>query len=320
MVLVGCWGDMLACWENHLVGSSCIGVIDNDLIAKQIELENKTKIIDLELAHSSTQHSWMSQRGSSSTSIGDLVSPFAGICNTSSKRIPPTSGVVVGTSSCGVAGCDASNPLAGDSAHYAFAHHDSPPSVAPSVVACHLPCTTTAPHTFLKNHDSPHRASARRLPCTTMAPQTVRLFGWHILAYLDLSWLISSHRALFILPVEHYSFYQPNILCVSPSLCSRGHAGCVRIPSVAETPRPSTRLLSIATRRLPPASTGKGENEWDGIFTKKHLRLCALLWPYPLVSHEHTGSVRSEINEDVRGSRCKVNLRVPSLNKIHVYP
>jgi hypothetical protein len=29
-----------------------------------------------------------------------------------------------------------------------------------------------------------------------------RLFGWHILAYLDLSWLISSHIILFILPAE----------------------------------------------------------------------------------------------------------------------
>jgi hypothetical protein len=42
--------------------------------------------------------------------------------------------------------------------------------------------------------------------------ETSRLFGWHILAYLDLSWLISSHRILFILPAEHYSFYQPNTL------------------------------------------------------------------------------------------------------------
>jgi hypothetical protein len=40
----------------------------------------------------------------------------------------------------------------------------------------------------------------------------MRLFGWHILAYLGLSWLISSHRILFILPAEHYSFYQPNTL------------------------------------------------------------------------------------------------------------
>jgi hypothetical protein len=32
------------------------------------------------------------------------------------------------------------------------------------------------------------------------------------LAYLGLSWLISSHRILFILPAEHYSFYQPNTL------------------------------------------------------------------------------------------------------------
>jgi hypothetical protein len=38
------------------------------------------------------------------------------------------------------------------------------------------------------------------------------MFGWHILAYLGLSWLISSHKILFILPVEHYSFYQPNTL------------------------------------------------------------------------------------------------------------
>jgi hypothetical protein len=38
------------------------------------------------------------------------------------------------------------------------------------------------------------------------------LFGWHILAYLGLSWLISSHIILFILPAEHYSFYQPNTL------------------------------------------------------------------------------------------------------------
>jgi hypothetical protein len=36
------------------------------------------------------------------------------------------------------------------------------------------------------------------------------LFGWHISAYIGLSWLISSHRILFILPTEHYSFYQPN--------------------------------------------------------------------------------------------------------------
>jgi len=29
-------------------------------------------------------------------------------------------------------------------------------------------------------------------------------------ASLGLSWLISSHTTLFILPAEHYSFYQPN--------------------------------------------------------------------------------------------------------------
>jgi hypothetical protein len=34
------------------------------------------------------------------------------------------------------------------------------------------------------------------------------------LAYLGLSWLISSHRILFILPAEHYSFYQPNTLLI----------------------------------------------------------------------------------------------------------
>jgi hypothetical protein len=28
MVLVGCWGDMVACWENSLMGSSYIGVTD----------------------------------------------------------------------------------------------------------------------------------------------------------------------------------------------------------------------------------------------------------------------------------------------------
>jgi hypothetical protein len=38
----------------------------------------------------------------------------------------------------------------------------------------------------------------------------LRLFGRHILAYLGLSRLISSHRILFILPAEHYSFYRPN--------------------------------------------------------------------------------------------------------------
>jgi hypothetical protein len=42
--------------------------------------------------------------------------------------------------------------------------------------------------------------------------RTLRLFGWHILAYLGLSWLICSHIILFILPAEHYSFYQPNTL------------------------------------------------------------------------------------------------------------
>jgi hypothetical protein len=39
-----------------------------------------------------------------------------------------------------------------------------------------------------------------------------RLFGWHILAYLGLSWLIFSHKILFILPAEHYSFCKPNTL------------------------------------------------------------------------------------------------------------
>jgi hypothetical protein len=38
------------------------------------------------------------------------------------------------------------------------------------------------------------------------------------LAYLGLSRLISSHRILFILPVEHYSFYQPNTLFRTPSV------------------------------------------------------------------------------------------------------
>jgi hypothetical protein len=43
-------------------------------------------------------------------------------------------------------------------------------------------------------------------------PCPERLFGWHISAYPGLSWLISSHRILFILPAEYYSFYQPNTL------------------------------------------------------------------------------------------------------------
>jgi hypothetical protein len=45
-----------------------------------------------------------------------------------------------------------------------------------------------------------------------MFSEMKRLFGWHILAYLSLSWLISSHIILFVLPAEHYSFYQPNTL------------------------------------------------------------------------------------------------------------
>jgi hypothetical protein len=44
------------------------------------------------------------------------------------------------------------------------------------------------------------------------ARKTLRPFGWHILAYLGLSWLIFSHRILFILPAEHYSFYQPSTI------------------------------------------------------------------------------------------------------------
>jgi hypothetical protein len=47
-----------------------------------------------------------------------------------------------------------------------------------------------------------------------MLVESLRLFGRHILAYLGLSRLISSHRILFILSAEHYSFYQPN----TPSL------------------------------------------------------------------------------------------------------
>jgi hypothetical protein len=54
--------------------------------------------------------------------------------------------------------------------------------------------------------------------------RTSRLFGWHILAYLDLSWLISSHIILFILPAEHYSFYQPNTLVLAPAWQPRAAA------------------------------------------------------------------------------------------------
>jgi hypothetical protein len=49
--------------------------------------------------------------------------------------------------------------------------------------------------------------------------QSMRLFGWQILAYLGLPWLISSHRILFILPAEHYSFYQSNTPYVAVASC-----------------------------------------------------------------------------------------------------
>jgi hypothetical protein len=52
-----------------------------------------------------------------------------------------------------------------------------------------------------------------------MSSKSLRLFGWHISAYLGLSWLISSHKILFILPAEHYSFYQPNTLVLSLPCC-----------------------------------------------------------------------------------------------------
>jgi hypothetical protein len=53
-----------------------------------------------------------------------------------------------------------------------------------------------------------------RLLLPYLHESTRRLFGWHISAYPGLSSLISSHKILFILPVEHYSFYQPNTLKV----------------------------------------------------------------------------------------------------------
>jgi hypothetical protein len=43
----------------------------------------------------------------------------------------------------------------------------------------------------------------RPFPFSFPSLETERLFGWQILAYLDLPWLISSYRILFILPAEH---------------------------------------------------------------------------------------------------------------------
>jgi hypothetical protein len=65
-----------------------------------------------------------------------------------------------------------------------------------------LPATSVGPAS-----DWQHRQTVKH----AWAP-ILRLFGWHISAYLGLSWLISSHKILFILPAEHYSFYQPNTL------------------------------------------------------------------------------------------------------------
>jgi hypothetical protein len=39
------------------------------------------------------------------------------------------------------------------------------------------------------------------------------------LTYLGLSWLISSHRILFILTAERYSFYQPNTPYILQEIC-----------------------------------------------------------------------------------------------------
>jgi hypothetical protein len=70
---------------------------------------------------------------------------------------------------------------------------------------------------LLSIHGCAGREEMRARPdlvyCTAVSLQGVEIDAcWHILAYLGLSWLISSHRILFILPAEHYSFYQPNTL------------------------------------------------------------------------------------------------------------
>jgi hypothetical protein len=66
----------------------------------------------------------------------------------------------------------------------------------------------------LQARSTPFYCPAFTRPAAALASflinRTMRLFGWYISAYPGLSWLISSHRILFILPAEHYSFYQPN--------------------------------------------------------------------------------------------------------------
>jgi hypothetical protein len=59
------------------------------------------------------------------------------------------------------------------------------------------------------------KAPRLHCPCPLSSDEILRLFAWHILTYLGLSWLISSHRILFILPTKHYSFYEPITLILS---------------------------------------------------------------------------------------------------------